>query len=268
MDAGIETDLKLRHLQAADAGRATLGLDIMGVQETDHPLEVTLQTADSGATWGTIQHPDSVLRAAEALIHRGATAIAIIARFPDDPDSEALAAYRQGQGVDPLAGAEAVISHLIVKQFQIPCAHAPALTPLPLDINLSPRSAAEELGYTFLPSVLSGLSRSPQFISGTTQAHSISRDDVDALIIPESCCGGSAVLSLAATSTQIITVSDNQTQMSAFPEDLGITVTSVKSYLEALGILVTLKAGIDPQRITSQTPVRLSGTLGEELLRL
>ncbi|HBL13661.1 MAG TPA: hypothetical protein DD379_20135, partial [Cyanobacteria bacterium UBA11162] len=39
-----------------------------------------------------------------------------------------------------------------------------ALTPLPLDPNLSPRSAAEELGYTFLPCVLVGLSRAPQFI--------------------------------------------------------------------------------------------------------
>ncbi|HAG81770.1 MAG TPA: hypothetical protein DCL61_11530, partial [Cyanobacteria bacterium UBA12227] len=37
-------------------------------------------------------------------------------------------------------------------------------TPLPLDPNLSPRSAAEELGYTFLPCVLVGLSRAPQFI--------------------------------------------------------------------------------------------------------
>jgi hypothetical protein len=36
--------------------------------------------------------------------------------------------------------------------------------PLPLDPDLSPRSAAEELGYTFLPCVLVGLSRAPQFV--------------------------------------------------------------------------------------------------------
>jgi hypothetical protein len=75
-----------------------------------------------------------------------------------------LQAYRHGQGVDPLAGAEAVISHLVVRTFQVPCAHAPALMPLPLDPDLSPRSAAEELGYTFLPCVLVGLSRAPQFV--------------------------------------------------------------------------------------------------------
>lgn len=49
------------------------------------------------------------------------------------------------QGIDILAGVEAVISHLVVKEFQIPCAHAPALSPLPLTSSLSPKSAAEEV---------------------------------------------------------------------------------------------------------------------------
>lgn len=50
------------------------------------------------------------------------------------------------QGVDALAGVEAVISHTIVETFRMPCAHAPALSPLPLDPTVSPRSAAEEVG--------------------------------------------------------------------------------------------------------------------------
>lgn len=49
------------------------------------------------------------------------------------------------QGVDVVAGVEAIISHLVVKEFQIPCAHAPALLPPPLTRSLSPRSAAEEV---------------------------------------------------------------------------------------------------------------------------
>lgn len=50
------------------------------------------------------------------------------------------------QGVDLLAGVEAVISHLVVKEFKIPCAHAPAMSPLPMSLSLSPKSAAEEVG--------------------------------------------------------------------------------------------------------------------------
>lgn len=49
------------------------------------------------------------------------------------------------QGVDLLAGVEAIISHLIVKEFKIPAAHAPAVLPPPLSPSVSPRSAAEEV---------------------------------------------------------------------------------------------------------------------------
>lgn len=49
------------------------------------------------------------------------------------------------QGVDLLAGVEAIISHLIVKKFKIPAAHAPAVLPPVLSLSVSPRSAAEEV---------------------------------------------------------------------------------------------------------------------------
>jgi hypothetical protein len=256
LDQGIEPELRLRHLQAADAARATLGLELTDYVVTDAPLGVTLRTASSGATWGTIARPDSLLRAVEKLIKAGgAEAIAVVARFPDDVGSEALQQYRQGQGVDPLAGAEAVISHLVVKTFGIPCAHAPALMPLPLDAELSPRSAAEELGYTFLPCVLVGLSRAPQFVTekgdpcGICEAarpDDIWVNQVNALVIPASACGGSATLSLSQTSTLIITVQENQTRLNVTAKDLGISALPVSSYLEALGVLVAHRSGISP----------------------
>jgi hypothetical protein len=251
LDQGIEPDLRLRHLQAADATRATLGLNLTDYVITDAPLNVELRTAPSGASWGTIGNPDSLLRSAEVLIQQAqAEAIAVVARFPDDLGSEALEAYRQGQGVDPLAGAEAVISHLIVRTFQIPCAHAPALMPLPLEPNLSPRSAAEELGYTFLPCVLVGLSRAPQLQVTPRQPGTIWAEDVDAVVIPASACGGSALLSLSQLRTQIIAVEDNQTSMQVPPEPLAIKAVRVHSYLEALGMLVTHRAGISADALS------------------
>jgi hypothetical protein len=262
LDQAIEPDLRLRHLQAADAARATLGLDLTDYVVTDAPLGVELRSAASGATWGTIQNPASLLRAVERLITQvQAEAIAVVARFPDDLGSEALQQYRQGQGVDPLAGAEAVISHLVVRTFQIPCAHAPALMPLPLDASLSPRSAAEEIGYTFLPCVLVGLSRSPQFIARSGNAgrleagrsndfgNTIWADQVDAIVIPATACGGSAALSLSQTTTQIITVAENQTRLNVTANHLNLSVTAVNSYLEAIGVLVAHKAGISPHAL-------------------
>ncbi|MEG4392401.1 DUF3326 domain-containing protein [Microcoleus sp. BROC3] len=297
LDSAIEPDLQLRHLQAADAARATLGLNITDCVLTDRPLQVELRISESGASWGTIGNPDSLLRAAEKLIQQARVeAIAVVARFPDDEGSLALENYRRGKGVDPLAGAEAVISHLIVRTFKIPCAHAPALSPLPLDPHLSPRSAAEEIGYTFLPCVLAGLSKAPQFVTPTVgQASCLSQvlggqdartqvlggqdartqvlggqdahptrekfyanrrdfesqdlwaDRVDAVVIPATACGGSAILSLSGrSSVQIIAVGDNKTQMQTTPEKLGIKALQVNSYLEAIGVLVALRAGISP----------------------
>ncbi|NEO90291.1 MAG: DUF3326 domain-containing protein [Moorea sp. SIO3G5] len=267
LDQGIEPELRLRHLQAADATRATLGLNLTDYVVTDAPLNVELRTAASGASWGTIGNPDSLLRAAQVLIEQaGANAIAVVVRFPDDMDSQALQDYRHGRGVDPLAGAEAIISHLIVRTFQIPCAHAPALMPLPIDPKLSPRSAAEELGYTFLPCVLVGLSRAPQFVVNqknfpsslanpdsqriSSKPGDIWADDVDAIVIPATACGGSAMLSFSQLQTQIIAVEENQTTMEVPPEPLGIKAIRVNSYLEALGLLVSHRAGISPKALS------------------
>ncbi|MCL1467402.1 DUF3326 domain-containing protein [Argonema galeatum] len=273
LDRAIEPDLRWRHLQAADAARATLGLNLTDYVVTDAPLGVELRTSASGASWGTIQNPDSLLRAAEVLITQArANAIAVVARFPEDIESEAAENYRQGKGVDPVAGAEAIISHLIVRTFQIPCAHAPACSPPPLSPHLSPRSAAEELGYTFLPCVLVGLSHAPQFVTPAGSQKSkvksqkspnhqspndIWADQVDALIVPATACGGSAILSLSQLPVQIIAVEENQTQMQVPPEQVGIEALRVHSYLEALGALVAHRAGISPSALSPDlSPIR------------
>ncbi|NJM68818.1 MAG: DUF3326 domain-containing protein [Scytonema sp. RU_4_4] len=256
LDQGIEPELRLRHLQAADAARATLGLSLTDYVITDAPLNVELRESASGISWGTIGNPDSLLRAAEVLIKKaGAEAIAVVARFPDTLDEQADQNYRLGKGVDPIAGAEAVISHLIVRTFQVPCAHSPAFFPPPADPNLSPRCAAEELGYTFLPSVLVGLSRAPQFLTGASdelcEFADIWANQVDAAIVPATACGNSALLSLShRRRCQIITVEENQTQVQVRPQPLGIKSIQVNTYLEAVGVLAALKAGINPSALS------------------
>lgn len=257
IDQAVEDDLRWRQLQAADAARATLGLDVRAHVVTDKPLGVALKTTESGASWGTLENPGSLLRAAERLINEaGVKAIAVIARFPEDEDAAELAAYRQGKGVDPLAGVEAVISHLVVRTFKLPCAHAPALSPLPLDPDISPRSAAEEIGYTFLPCVLAGLSRAPQFTSpvgNAADAAIITASQVDAVVVPATAFGGSAVMSLAPLlnqrSAQVIAVGENSTTMAVRAADLGIRAIAVNTYLEAVGAIAAYRAGVTPSAL-------------------
>ncbi len=82
-------------------------------------------------------------------------------------------------------------------------------------------------------------------------------------MVPATACGGAAVLSFGqdapiafgmaspghVSTTQIIAVGENQTRMEVTPEQLGIKAIQVNSYLEALGVLVVHKAGLDPNSL-------------------
>ena len=273
LDAGIEAELRWRHLQVAEGCRASLGLEIGPVVTTDEPLEVSLCQGASGASWGQLGRPELLLRAGQMLKAAGATAIAVVTRFPEDNCSEALAAYRQGSGVDALAGAEAVISHLLSRELGLPCAHAPALSPLPLDPGLAPRAAGEELGYTFLACVLVGLSRAPDLVPlapGSGPLSAVGADllrieDVGAVVAPAGAMGGAAVLACAERGIPVIAV-HNPCVLNVSAAALGLEVLAAESYAAAAGLLVALREGISPsalvrplQRLTAISADRPSG---------
>ncbi len=258
LDAGIEDSLRLRHLQVAEGCRASLGLEIGPVVTTDRPLEVSLSSGPSGMSWGRLGHPDALLRAGERLKALGATAIAVVSRFPDDDGSEALQAYRQGSGVDGLAGAEAVISHLLSGHLGLPCAHAPALAPLEPDPRLDPRAAGEELGYTFLACVLVGLSRAPDLVSlGADLERRVAMADpglllpeaIGAVVAPAGALGGGAVLACAERDVPLIAVA-NPCLLQVTAGALGLPALAASSYSEAAGLLLALREGISPAALT------------------
>ena len=273
LDAGIEAELRWRHLQVAEGCRASLGLEIGPVVTTDEPLEVTLCQGASGASSGHLGRPELLLRAGQMLKAAGATAIAVVTRFPEDNCSEALAAYRQGSGVDALAGAEVVISHLLSRELGLPCAHAPTLSPLPLDPGLDPRAAGEELGYTFLACVLVGLSRAPDLVPlapglgplSAAGADVLRIEDVGAVVAPAGALGGAAVLACAERGIPVIAV-HNPCVLNVSAAALGLEVLAAESYAAAAGLLVALREGISPsalvrplQRLTAISADRPSG---------
>ncbi|ERN06955.1 uncharacterized protein LOC18435166 [Amborella trichopoda] len=256
LDSGIEEELRIRHLQVADAARASLGLPLWDYIVTDTPLEVEKWVNPvSGQSTGRIRHPDSLLRSVDSLVrYSQVNAVAVVGRFPDD-GLEDIDDYRHGKGIDLLAGVEAVISHLVVQKFQIPCAHAPALSPVPLDPTLCPKSAAEEIGYTFLPCILAGLSRAPQYVvrgAGSSESGCLLSSDVDSVIVPIDACGGEGTLAFAKQAKKkplIIAVEENETVLNETPDKLGIEAVKVSNYWEALGIIAAHKAGINPHSL-------------------
>ncbi|MGC6483251.1 MAG: DUF3326 domain-containing protein [Synechococcus sp.] len=258
LDAGIEPELRQRHLQVAEGCRASLGFEIGPVVTTDAPLGVHLEVGESGISWGTLERPDALLRAGERLKAAGATALAVVARFPEDSDSAALAAYRHGSGVDALAGAEAVISHLLVRHLQMPCAHAPALSPLPLDPQLDARAAGEELGYTFLACVLVGLSRAPNLLPASTVAsgQDLGVDHLVAVVAPAGALGGEAVLACLERDVPLITVV-NPSLLHVGAQALDLPVGSVleaSSYAEAAGFVLALREGVSAAALMRPLP--------------
>ncbi|KAK3223843.1 hypothetical protein Dsin_010868 [Dipteronia sinensis] len=256
LDTGIDEEFRIRHLQAADAARASLGLPVVECIVTDTPLKVEKWVdPKTGQSTGRIRNPDSLLRAVQTLIKQAqVNAIAVVGRFPDD-NVDNIDDYRQGMGIDMLAGVEAVISHLLVKEFQIPCAHAPAMLPLPLTQYLSPKSAAEEIGYTFLPCVLAGLSNAPQYLvknSESLEKSCVLASDVDSVILPIDACGGDGALAFATRKRNkplIIAVEENETILNDTPDKLGIEVIKVANYWEAIGVIAAHKAGINPNSL-------------------
>ena len=256
LDAGIEPELRQRHLQVADGCRATLGIEIGPVVSSDVPLGVHLGLGQSGASWGTLERPDALLRAGERLKANGATAIAVVARFPDDQGSEALQAYRHGSGVDALAGAEAVISHLLVRHLEIPCAHAPALSALPLDPQLDPRAAGEELGYTFLACVLVGLSQAPELVQrSSANIRDLVADDLGVLVVPEGSLGGEAALACLERKVPVICVTNpSLLQVTSTVLGLGSEVLQASSYAEAAGMVLALREGVSLSALMRPLP--------------
>ena len=248
LDGGIEADLLDRHRQVVAAAQASLGLRIGPQVVTRTPLDIELRWGASGASWGGLAAVDQLLNAGRDLCRRGATAIAVVTRFPDEaPDAETLLDYRQGRGVDAIAGAEAVISHLLVRELGIPCAHSPALRPLAPLPDLDPRAAAEELGHTFLPSVLVGLSGAPQLIEAEeARADDLLAEQLGALVVPHGALGSAAILAAAERNIPIIAV-QNPSRLNVTAAALGLdSGLTVASYHEAAGVIVALREGLDP----------------------
>ncbi|MFN5222023.1 MAG: DUF3326 domain-containing protein, partial [Cyanobacteriota bacterium] len=135
----------------------------------------------------------------------------------------------------------------ISQRFGVPCAHAPALQPLPLEERLDPRAAAEELGHTFLPCVLVGLSRAPDLVAPAAAGAGVLRgEDIGALVAPAGALGGEAVLACAARGVPIISVEGNPSLLQVGATALQLPVLPVNGYAEAAGLVLALREGLDP----------------------
>jgi len=218
----------------------------------------------SGAFVGTVDRPDVIFEACDRLIRKGCNAIAITTNIQDLPPDDYVKHF-QGEYPNPLGGVEAVISHLVVNQFQIPAAHAPMINCKDLDLEhdvVDARGAGEMASVSGLACTLIGLRRAPQ-ISAQRSFHPadvVNVRNVLALVSPAGALGGIPAIYANKNGIPIVAVHENRTIIGVSGEKLGLNnVIEVHNYLEAAGVLLALKKGIHLQTIRRPLPTLRHG---------
>ena len=237
-----------------NAVRAVHGVDIEHCVVTERPIGSRCERNASGAFVGTVDHPEVLAQACEALLAKGVNAVAVSTNVQDLPMDD-YALHFAGQAPNPVGGVEAIISHFIVNRFRVPAAHAPLLNVKDLALEspiVDARGAGEFASASGLACVLLGLARAPQIAPrpGSRVRDVLNLNNVVAVVAPASCLGGIPSLFAARCGVATIAVRDNETILGVTGEAMGLDkVIAVGSYAEAAGVLLALARGISLQSL-------------------
>jgi hypothetical protein len=188
-------------------------------------------------------------------VRRGVNAIALTTNVQDLPPDD-YARHFAGECPNPVGGAEAILSHLVVRHFRLPAAHAPLLNVKDLALAervVDARGAGEFASASGLACVLLGLHRAPQIDPAGKGAIAdvINRGNVLALVTPASCLGGIPALYARRAGIPILAVRGNETILGVTAAALELPgVFEVGSYAEAAGLVLALRQGISLESLT------------------
>ena len=221
-DKAIKPEVLNVHINTMNAVEVVYGLNIIGYEITEEDVGVDFFVDTSGVSMGNVKNLLTLKNAAKKLIDKGAEAIAIVCRFPDEQGDD----YANGVGVDPVGGVEAIISHYISKEFSIPCAHAPAFDDIAISTDIvDKRCSAEYITPTFLPCILVGLNQAPKLTKT-----GISINDLDFLIVPYNSIGGVPVLEASKKGIKVFAIKENQTVLDVTPMNFLNTCDIINTY--------------------------------------
>ena len=228
-DKAIKPEVLNVHINTMNAVEVVYGLNIMGYEITEEDVGVDFFVDNSGVSMGNVKNLLTLKNAAKKLINKGAEAIAIVCRFPDEQGDD----YANGVGVDPVGGVEAIISHYISKEFLIPCAHAPAFDNIQVETDIvDKRCSAEYITPTFLPCILIGLNQAPKLTKT-----GLSVENLDFVVVPYNSIGGIPVLEAAKRDIKVYAVKENQTVLDVTPMNFLNTCDIINTYDDLTEIL-------------------------------
>ncbi len=237
-------------INAVSSARVTLGLDC-DVHEMKNIIESVSRYSKSGRAVGEINSLEKIFQVVEK--HKNdydAVALSTFIRVPEHFHKE----YFNGNDemVNPWGGIEAMLTHGIAEIFNIPCAHSPMMTSkevMKLELGVvDPRKAPETSSVTYLHCILKGLHRAPRIVPFDK---GLTLEDISCLIIPDGCIG-LPVLACLENNIPVIAVKENTNNMKNNLKNLPFKkgkLFTADNYLEAVGIMHSLKAGVSPESV-------------------
>ena len=245
-------------VNSVNAARATYGLDCPAVVQLPNPLWMRANYSSTGRAVGMIGGLSNLLdEIANYDCKFDAIAISSVIRVPQEYHLEYF--RNEGRMVNPWGGVEAMLTHSLSSILNIQTAHSPMFESREienLDVGIvDPRMSAEAVSLTFLQCTLKGLCKSPRVILdrrciGDTGI--FSAEDVSCIVIPNGCLG-LPVLAALEQGIKVIEVVGNKNIMkndlSRLPWFPGQLIR-VDNYMEAVGAMATIKAGITTESVT------------------
>lgn len=222
-------------INSANAARVTIGANIQ-IVELKTPL-ILNGYYKNGVADGSI---DGWLELVEQVQQKDFDALAIQSKV-NVSETTALTYLRNG-GINPWGRVEAKLSKLVAGKLEKPVAHAPQGDTIEnFNEVVDPRLSAEIVSISYLHSVIKGLHKAPRI----SYESGFSNTDVDFLITPINCVG-EPHLACLKKGIKVIAVKENKTALNdTMPKDFII----VDNYIEAAGLLMAYRAGIDARSV-------------------
>lgn len=239
-------------INAISAARSTIGLNCPKVVQLNPPTNVYAEYTKSGRAVGRIEGLKKLFDViADNIDDIDALALSSTIKIPENAARDYFTSM--GEVVNPWGGVEAMLTHAISVCFNIPTAHAPALSNSSLYMKhfgvVDPRMSAEVVSSCYIHCILKGLHRSPKIIINSKLFHDpgiISSSDISCLVIPENCIGLPTLAALEQ-GIPVIAVRENRNCMRNDLKKLPFKIDKlfiVDNYVEAAGVISVLKSGV------------------------
>lgn len=204
-DKGISQGILNVHLNTINAVKTVYGIEIEAYEITEEPCEVKFFNTSSGISSGSVMNNNTLLQTGKKLLEKGVNVIAVVCKFDEPPEDN----YKDGNEVDIVGGVEAVISHYLTRELQVPVVHAPAFENITITKDLvDAKAAAEYITPTFLPCLLIALKNAPLFSSKKVEQY-INIKDLNALVMPYNSLGSSIVVDALEKNIKVFAIKEN-----------------------------------------------------------